>query len=288
MDGAASHAFSVGPEKRNVLMRCPKCGYISFDNVETCLRCNKDISETANAFQGSTLNVPTPVFLKFAALEDDGEMSLDGEDGDEIEFADPDLEILVDEGESEDDAEMDFAFADDQEDETAAAQALDEEFGSAEPEDESQQFTEGALDLGMFEDTSDEETFAFEDSEPDDTPPPPNMEIPEELSDISDLSPPDQARAATPPPLTGDETPAAFAEEPEPAASEEPAPLPAEPADDLDFSNMDMDFDLGEEEPALAEEVSPAAEKATRPASRMDDDLNFELDLGGLSIHDEK
>ncbi|MBE0582637.1 MAG: hypothetical protein IH612_02615, partial [Desulfofustis sp.] len=61
----------------------------------------------------------------------------------------------------------------------------------------------------------------------------------------------------------------------------------AEPEDDLDFSSMDMEFDLGEEAPA-AEEASPAAEKAARPGSRMDDDLNFELDLGGLSIHDDK
>jgi len=268
-------------------MRCPKCGFISFDNVETCLRCKKDISETAKAFQGSTLNVHTPVFLKFAALDDDGEISLDSEDGDEIEFADPDLEILVDDDEREDEAGMDFAFADDQEDETAAAQALSEEFGSTESEDEPQQFTEGALDLGMFEDTSEDETFAFEDSALDEPPPPPSMEIPEELSDISDLSPPDQAGAATPPPLE-EELPPAAAAEPEPATTEEPAPLTAEPEDDLDFSNMDMDFDLGEDEPALAEEVPPADKKTARPASRMDDDLNFELDLGGLSIHDDK
>lgn len=266
-------------------MRCPKCGFISFDNVETCLNCNKDIAEATNVFQGSTLNVPTPVFLKFTALDDDGETSLDSEDADEIEFADPDLEILVDEDEREDEADMEFAFGDDQEDDTAAAKALSEEFGSTESEEETQQYTEGALDLGMFEDTSEEETFAFEESELDGPPPPPSMKVPEELSDISDLSPPDQT--ATPPPLE-EEIPPVAAEEPESATPEEPAPLTAEPEDDLDFSNMDMDFDLSEDEPALAEEVSPAAEKAARSASRMNDDLNFELDLGGLSIHDDK
>jgi hypothetical protein len=262
-------------------MRCPKCGFISFDNVETCLRCNKDISEMTKAFQGSTLNVAPPVFLKFTALDEDDELSLDGDDGDEIEFADPDLEILVDQdgaGEADQDGGMDFAFGDDQEDESAAAQALKEEFGATDTEDDGYQAAEGALDLGMFEDTSDEDTFVFEDSAVDEPPPPPSMEIPEELSDISDLSPPGTAGTAMPPPI---------ADEPESPAAEAPAPFAAEPEDDLDFSSMDMEFDLGEEVPA-AGEASPAAEKAARPGSRMDDDLNFELDLGGLSIHDDK
>ncbi len=82
-------------------MRCPKCGFISFDNVETCLKCNKDISEVSAAFEGTTFNVTTPVFLKFSTQDEDDDSQADGADDlDSVqEFADPDLEILVeDEG----------------------------------------------------------------------------------------------------------------------------------------------------------------------------------------------
>ncbi len=258
-------------------MRCPKCGFISFDNVETCLRCNKDISEVAKAFEGSTLNVPPPVFLKFDNRDDDGDFVLEG-DGDEaeIEFADPDLEILVEQDGEQDDPNLEFAFGDEQDDDAAAVAALNEEFGGGEEgAAPAEQTAEGALDLGMFEDTADEETFAFEDT--DDAPEPalsaaPAMEIPDELADISDLSPPDRKQAASP---------ASSAE------SQAAPSLAAEPDDDLDFSSMDLDLDS--DGPAVSEDPGPADEPPkARPGSRMDDDLNFDLDLGGLSIHDDK
>ena len=52
-------------------MRCPKCGYISFDNVEKCLKCKKNIADASSLFQGSVLKVTTPVFLKLVPDEEE-------------------------------------------------------------------------------------------------------------------------------------------------------------------------------------------------------------------------
>ena len=58
-------------------MRCPKCGFISFDNLENCLKCNKDISDATRAFQGSTLKVATPSFLKIS-VPDENDLQIEG------------------------------------------------------------------------------------------------------------------------------------------------------------------------------------------------------------------
>lgn len=51
-------------------MRCPKCGYISFDQLELCGKCGKNISEAAAKLSGMVLNVVPPVFLKFSTADD--------------------------------------------------------------------------------------------------------------------------------------------------------------------------------------------------------------------------
>jgi hypothetical protein len=68
-------------------MRCPKCGYISFDNLDSCLKCSKNISDATRAFQGSTLKVNTPSFLKISVPDED-ELQIEGaaEVGGEIEI----------------------------------------------------------------------------------------------------------------------------------------------------------------------------------------------------------
>ena len=44
-------------------MRCPKCGYTSFDNLERCKRCKKNIAATAAALMGTTVDAIPPFFL---------------------------------------------------------------------------------------------------------------------------------------------------------------------------------------------------------------------------------
>ncbi len=44
-------------------MRCPKCGYISFDTLGSCKKCKKNISELVEEFEGTVFESPAPVFL---------------------------------------------------------------------------------------------------------------------------------------------------------------------------------------------------------------------------------
>ena len=285
-------------------MRCPKCGYISFDNLDSCLKCNKDISDLTQAFKGSTLKVETPSFLKFSVSEE-GDQQIEGaaEVGGDIEFSDPDLEILVDD--EDDQGEIDFSLEDDEDvDETLSfSDDLDEPTAI----DEAEEDIDLAADLGQFEDVPEEETFSFSDEADDenvetsDDADFPAMEIPDELDDISDLSPPEESSVE-------EAVVEAVAEANEEESAE--APLEAaleqegiteqladpEPEDDLDFSNLD--FDLGSVDEVVEEpEVAPqeetvaavAEEEEPMPAtSSMDEDLDFDLDLGGLKLSSTK
>jgi len=47
-------------------MRCPKCGFISFDHLTTCNKCGKDITDVAAELQGTTVKVDSPMFLSSA------------------------------------------------------------------------------------------------------------------------------------------------------------------------------------------------------------------------------
>lgn len=47
-------------------MRCPKCGYISFDYVESCAKCSRDLSALAETLEGTALMVEEPDFLSAA------------------------------------------------------------------------------------------------------------------------------------------------------------------------------------------------------------------------------
>ena len=66
-------------------MRCPKCSFVSFDLVETCVKCGKNISGAATELQGTVVGVEAPSFLRVAgAGESPGAAEQDtGYDGDE-------------------------------------------------------------------------------------------------------------------------------------------------------------------------------------------------------------
>ena len=44
-------------------MLCPKCGYISFDNLTSCSKCHHELSEIKNKLQGTTVQVEKNFFL---------------------------------------------------------------------------------------------------------------------------------------------------------------------------------------------------------------------------------
>jgi hypothetical protein len=49
------------------IMRCPKCGYISFDHLETCKKCHKPIGALTSEINGTIYEAMAPAFLTFTA-----------------------------------------------------------------------------------------------------------------------------------------------------------------------------------------------------------------------------
>lgn len=83
-------------------MRCPKCGYISFDYVESCAKCSRDLSALAEALEGTAFMVEEPDFLSSvvgdlgepAAVYDGGpEAEAFDLTGDEIDEAEDDVAL---------------------------------------------------------------------------------------------------------------------------------------------------------------------------------------------------
>ncbi len=273
-------------------MRCPKCGFISFDNMDSCLKCNKNISEATKAFQGSILKVTTPSFLKIPTpTEDDIQIEGAAEVGGEIEFTDPDLEILIDEEEEQGDIDFQLGSGEDGEDDLPLAGDFDEAATFGDEEDD----IDLSADLGQFEDVPEDDTFSFEDLDDEveeSKEALPNMDIPEELDDISDLLPPDT--------LSEDAQPVEQSAAVDQTVSQETIAEPesgddsslAEPEDDLDFSNLDFDLngveEIAGEQGDVADEQAPAEKAYPSEGADMDEDLDFNLDLGGLTIKDEK
>lgn len=50
-------------------MRCPKCGYISYDHQETCKKCKKNIGDTVTEINGTVCDAMAPSFLQLDAKD---------------------------------------------------------------------------------------------------------------------------------------------------------------------------------------------------------------------------
>lgn len=291
-------------------MRCPKCGYISFDYLEVCQKCKKNIKEVAEQLPGGVLAVDPPSFLNLDLDSDkesaDGSIDEYGDVGEELteqdDFLDADLEVLFEEdsdqeeelepveiemGEDQDDGEDGFEISLDT-DEDGLSIDLDEDedfsldFSTDEEEvvaelseiEENEAGREDSPDL-QFVDGEDELELDFGEDDG------PAIELPDELADLSDLAPP------------------VSAEEMDPVTD----------IDSLEISLDGLELDLEGEKPAAKDGLSTDeeeivlsldeidfsdalddVEKKKDPKAKMmdmDGDLDFDLDLGGLSIHDD-
>jgi hypothetical protein len=116
-------------------MRCPKCGFISFDHLTSCSKCGKDIAETASELQGTSIKVETPMFLSaalasYADREESFEehaMDAEVEEGIDISMEDESVaeEALEMAGA---DADIDFSFEEEQaKTEISPSEATEEE-----------------------------------------------------------------------------------------------------------------------------------------------------------------
>ncbi len=237
-------------------MRCPKCGYISFDHLDSCRKCHKPIAQTE--FKGTTYPVLVPTFLQSSQ-----EIPDSGFDEDMVDVLDPDLDLLA-VGNNDNvvgqSAEREISIGDD---------------------------FEIAFDAGQKEDTLslDEDDLSIDTSRFADVPinmqavqetQPVQFAIPEGLADISDL-----AR-----PAAGTETKSELAvhlgdddlnlDDLNLSLGGEKASIAASSAVDDEFALLSLDdIDL-----SGGLEVVPSPPPA--PSRPVDDDLNFDLDLGTL------
>ncbi len=230
-------------------MRCPKCGYISFDHVETCLKCNKAISGSQEA-EGTTYQASAPSFLQVPQGNDpveettsDSEIEFGGAE-DEFEFADPDLDVLVEEGE-----DIELQGNDDSEDVINL-----EDAGS----DFQLEADEAGSDIGDFD-------FELED-DGEELAAPPSLNVPDELSDLSDLAPPVQGQADS-----GDSMNLSLDDD-------------MSMDEDLDLDGLDLDLGLGGDSDDADIDLSLALDDIDLSAEDDSDldGLGLDLDLGGL------
>ncbi len=257
-------------------MRCPKCGYISFDHLENCLKCNKEIKVASESLHGTVFNVTPPSFLKFNASNDsseDIEIDQQFEEGEiDMDVVDPDLDILLN---------------DDDDNDHLQELATDDDFEINLDDDEDDEIS---IDFNQFEESEDElsepesDTESTPDIELKDSF---SMDLPDELSDISDLEEPSGEQLA-------------------PIKEEVNMELSDDLSDDFSFDldidglddpeEMSLDTPPSIPEPELSLDdtehdkltLESPSEIASDDPTDMDADLNFDLDLGGLSLDDEK
>lgn len=275
-------------------MRCPKCGYISFDLVDECLKCKKNIKSASEVLQGSVLQVPAPSFLKFRGEPKETEENLDDYSGDLLS-ADP--EFAGDEAEYFEN-DVDFSDEDTGEIEIMAdsfeEDNLKEDVTVSLFEDDDSPEGEIEVDLSQFEEISDPEAAFLtgdDDSSPDTDTDEELFEIsvPQELNDMSDLDPPEL--------VVEDE----ITNDLDLDLNIDTGPVDLD-LDDLNFDlaldDIESDMDIVAEpveETVLAlddidfsETLSTDGGASGDESMDMDGDLNFDLDLGGLSIHKDK
>jgi hypothetical protein len=127
-------------------MRCPKCGYISYDHLTACAKCGRDVSELAAELQGTSIKTEAPMFLSGA---------LGAFSGEEVEFS------FEEEGEEE----ADISLAEAEAEEAATMEAgedVDFDLGVEEAELPEEEMTETLAAEGAeaeeIEEAEEEET----------------------------------------------------------------------------------------------------------------------------------
>ncbi|GBE53346.1 hypothetical protein BMS3Bbin14_01838 [bacterium BMS3Bbin14] len=248
-------------------MRCPKCGFISFDLVKTCGKCGRDISEEAGLPRGTATNIESPLFLRFDAAKADpeapegvaGEMEFETEDAvmDMEEETSREIEFSLDD--EPDTGKVATRTADIRLEETTPAEAAGEKgLGEIEEAPQEEDFTINLGEEGPAEQAGEEPTFDF-------------AEI-----DISDLAPTEKetdnllVAESVAEVVVAEEAPAAA-----PSARTRSAAL-----EDLQFEGIDL-----KTQTISAQDAVPAGKiSSTKTGTALD---SFDVDLRDL-FADEK
>ena len=238
-------------------MRCPKCGYTSFDHLENCKKCNRAIVDLVPGIDGTVYNALAPTFLRLTEKMPTQTPTVSEQTWeDEADVVGNETEGAVREG-------IDTEFF------------LDDDITTITSEDND----EAVLNLDDFEEVSPREEFTL-DLEGDEDEKELNMPALDFGNlDISDLAPPFEEELQQS--AKKDESVAALS-----ARQTMPPPPPqgAAPAilEDLQYNGLDLD--------APARFVSgSAAGKRYSPSVKTGTALDkFDIDLGDLFKKDEK
>ncbi|MCF6289849.1 MAG: hypothetical protein L3J03_02445 [Desulfobacterales bacterium] len=153
-------------------MRCPKCAYISFDDLSSCASCGREFPGPDNQLQGTGVSVTAPFFLaatvdgmvdRGGALEPEGDDLAGALSGEEVDFQlEPEEEEVAAGGrEIEPEADIDLELAV----ETGADEGVVPE-ATAEPEDDGGAVASGERISLVLEDESEPAIDLPADEEP--------------------------------------------------------------------------------------------------------------------------
>ncbi len=258
-------------------MRCPKCGFISFDHLERCKKCGKDIAEAAADLEGTVFSTSAPSFLRFDTSEgpvEEGSVATEAvapEGGLELDEEFEEIEV---EGEVTLDDEVELVLGDGDEDELLAegdigatlAELADTEAVGPPELPEAGEVDEPVLELGEEEPAGEEE--------------PDGLQLDFGDIDISDLAPPaEEQEQEEVEELTldsGDEAAPALATRSAPAAGGASGGL-----EDLEIDDLDLDSPSPVAGSAAGGRLPPAVKTGTA----LDD---FDIDLGELLAEGKK
>jgi len=251
-------------------MRCPKCGYISFDHLASCKKCNKDISEASENLDGTIFAVAVPLFLDIEHQEDEAQGE-EVEESLEDEVAVEDIEMLDEGGDDvvlEDDAGLDeFEVLDDLEDEAMTLDDVEEVSLDDEITFEDDEIT---LDFGA---EGEDETASAGGSDEND-----GLQLDFAEIDISDLAPPEteQEGVVESETLTLEEEPFADAALVGGAPPASDFVAPGSGLEDLQVEGLDLQAPA----PLVAgSKVGNKLMPSVKTGTALDD---FEVDLGDL------
>lgn len=175
-------------------MRCSKCGYISFDHLESCPKCQKPMNVAG--IKGTGFPVTAPLFFQPAQPVEELE-SVNGM----AAVLDPDLDLFADVA----DEVVDFGGPADESEVVMAADEGESASQIALGDDFERVFASGSIEkaqgLDREELAVDENLFGnrSEGVAPVVGLEVAGLEIPEELADISDLAPPSAPGSVAPP-----------------------------------------------------------------------------------------
>ena len=231
-------------------MRCPKCGYITFDHLETCTKCRKNIAAAAAQLSGTTFQAEAPSFLQF-------KVQAVTEHGDSVNVFSEDSDIELDMAVEGADNDIEFNFEEESADAPDVAAFEDDDFDLPLTDDEVDLDLDGGVDVA------------------DDDNKGPQLDFSE--LDISDLAPPaeDELPAGE---LTLEESGSA-------AAGSSATPALGVSGGGLEDLQMEG-LDLGIPTTAPAGSATGAAIKpAVKTGTALDD---FDIDLGELTSDRDK